>query len=104
MRRAGLEVNRFREAVVRGFAFLVLGRRGSDAVREGFFRQSGEIHQWMYDRYSLSRLLERAGFSGIRRCRAGESDIEGFAGHALEVVGGRERKPDSLYMEASKAG
>jgi hypothetical protein len=104
MRRVGLEATKIREALVGAFAFLLLGKKGSLAVREGFFRRSGEVHQWMYDRYSLARLLETVGFSEARRCSAGESSISGFADYGLEIVEGRERKPDSLYMEARKPG
>src|SRR5262249_38158369 len=32
------------------------------ALQIGRFRSQGDIHQWMYDRYSLARLLEQAGF------------------------------------------
>jgi SAM-dependent methyltransferase len=83
-------------------AFLCLGSRGSSALREGLFRNSGEIHQWMYDRFSMARALERAGFLAIRTCRAGESGIEGFSSYALELVDGQDRKPDSLYIEGRK--
>ena len=104
MRRMGLEATRMREDLVRAFAFLLLGKRGGKGVREGFFRSSGEIHQWMYDRYSLAQLLEGIGFTGAHQSRAGESGITGFAGYQLEILEGRERKPDSLYMEARKPG
>ncbi|MFC5550070.1 hypothetical protein [Massilia aerilata] len=40
---------------------------GSEALRIGAFRLSGEIHMGMYDRYSLGRLLEQAGFTNVRR-------------------------------------
>jgi SAM-dependent methyltransferase len=83
-------------------AFLFLGAEGLAALREGLFRRSGEVHQWMYDRYSLDRALVRAGFSDVRVCRAGESAIPRFADYALEVRDGRERKPDSLYVEARR--
>jgi predicted SAM-dependent methyltransferase len=84
------------------FAFLFLGARGSSALREGLFRNAGEVHQWMYDRFSLGRALERTGFRSIRVCRAGESEIADFARYQLEFSAGRERKPDSLYMEGRK--
>ena len=81
---------------------LVLGHDGVSALRAGLFRQSGEVHQWMYDRFSLAWALRRAGFASIQRRLAGESDIPGFARYDLEFVDGRERKPDSLYMEGRK--
>ena len=71
-------------------------------MREGLFRNGGEVHQWMYDRFSLPRVLRRAGFASVGKRLAGESDIPGFAGFELEIIHGRERKPDSLYVEGRK--
>jgi hypothetical protein len=56
----------------------------------------------MYDRVSLKRLLEECGFTHVRVCTAYESRIEGFASYGLDIVDGRVRKPDSLFMEAIK--
>ena len=67
------------------------------------FRLSGEIHQWMYDRYSLGKLLKDAGFEDIKLCRANESRIPNFNNYFLDIeTDGSVRKPDSLFMEASK--
>ncbi len=69
----------------------------------GRFRQSGEIHQWMYDRYSLSKLLAETGFTNIEVCRAGQSEIRNFNAYHLDVEpDGSIRKPDSLFVEARK--
>ncbi len=69
----------------------------------GSFRLSGEVHQWMYDRLSLSRLLAAAGFGQIRLCSAAESAIPEFATYQLDTdETGTVRKPDSLFMEATK--
>lgn len=91
-----------REAAAIAFVFLFLGRRGEAALREGLFRNGGEVHQWMYDRFSMARALGQAGFSGIENRAAGESGIPRFATYHLEVVNGSERKPYSLYMEARR--
>ena len=82
--------------------FLFLGREGREALREGLFRRGGEPHQWMYDRFSLRRALEQAGFSDVRVCVADDSGIQDFARFGLETRDGRPRKPDSLYVEARK--
>jgi hypothetical protein len=58
----------------------------------------------MYDRFSLQRALQQAGFVDARVCAADESAIPGFAAFGLETAGGRPRKPDSLYVEARKPG
>jgi SAM-dependent methyltransferase len=68
------------------------------------FRASGELHRWMYDRYSLSELLRRAGFRDIAPRSAGESAIPNFLSYNLEITPeGAVRKPDSLFMEAAKS-
>ncbi|SLM46409.1 SAM-dependent methyltransferase, type 11 [Nitrospira japonica] len=79
------------------------GARGRQAMQEGLFRQSGEIHRWMYDRFSLRRLLEQAGFQQIHTRTAFESRIPAFATFGLDVLDGRVRKPDSLFMEAVRS-
>ncbi|MGI0482343.1 CmcI family methyltransferase [Geminocystis sp. CENA526] len=69
----------------------------------GYFRESGEIHQWMYDRFSLSRLLAKVGFVDIKICQANESCIPNFNSYYLDVLpDGRVRKSDSLFMEGMK--
>jgi len=69
----------------------------------GKFRRSGEIHQWMYDRYSLHKLLESAGFTEIEATTADRSLIPDFNNYCLDIEkDGNIRKPDSLFMEARK--
>jgi predicted SAM-dependent methyltransferase len=83
-------------------ARITLGRQGYQDLKEVLFRRSGEVHQWMYDRVSLQRLLESHGFEQVRRCTAVESRIPDFAGYELDALDGEVRKPDSLFMEATK--
>ena len=67
------------------------------------FRASGEVHKWMYDRWSLRVLLENTGFHEIKVCAASESRIPDFARYGLDLnADGSVRKPDSLFMEARK--
>jgi len=73
-----------------------------NAFKIGQFRLSGEIHSWMYDSVSLSRLLKTVGFSEIREVNANESRIPDWNSFGLELVGAEIRKPDSLFMEAVK--
>jgi len=81
---------------------LAAGRSASDSFRRGCFRDGGEVHQWMYDRYSLRRLLNQAGFVDIQLCSADESRIAGYENYSLDMHNGVVRKPDSLFVEASK--
>lgn len=82
--------------------YLLGGAEFKEYFKTGLFRHSGEIHYWMYDRYSLTRLLKNNGFSEIKICEAHESRIPGFNCFGLDVVNGIVRKPDSLFMEAVK--
>ena len=69
----------------------------------GRFRLSGEIHQWMYDRYSLAESLRQVGFGDVKSCCADESQIPKFASYFLDIEpNGSIRKPDSLFMEGLK--
>jgi predicted SAM-dependent methyltransferase len=68
----------------------------------GKFRLGGEVHQWMYDAYSLGALLRHVGFSNIQTCNAFTSRLDSWASFGLDTVNGVVRKPDSLFMEATK--
>lgn len=81
---------------------LVAGKEVKQAFEEGVFRNTGEIHRWMYDRFSLKRMLEQAGFVNVRVCRADDSLIPNFGSYSLDMVDNKIRKPDSLFMEAIK--
>lgn len=73
------------------------------AKTEMTFRNSGEVHRWMYDRLSLAALLRAAGFEDIQVCTAAYSSIKDFSSYCLDThEDGSTRKPDSLFMEARK--
>lgn len=81
----------------------LLGQDAREALQIGQFRLSGEIHHWMYDRYSLARLLTQGGFVNLRQCGPAESVIPGWASFHLDTEpDGSTYKPDSMYMEAEK--
>ncbi|MEI6398659.1 MAG: methyltransferase domain-containing protein [Pseudomonadota bacterium] len=80
--------------------YLVGGRQAYDAFHIGLFRTSGEVHQWMYDRFSIRLLLERVGFSDVRILSAFESQIPEFSKYSLDAINGEIRKPDSFFIEA----
>lgn len=76
---------------------------GSQIKKMSLFRMSGEVHQWMYDRYSLKKILRETGFVNIRQCGADESEIPAFNSYLLDIESnGNVRKPDSFFMEARK--
>lgn len=73
------------------------------ALAIGYFRLGGEVHQWMYDRFSLSDLMGRAGFCEIKIMPPGQSQIPGWEGFFLEVgADGSIHKPDSIILEGVK--
>ena len=78
-------------------------KQAAHYMRLGKFRSSGEIHQWMYDGYSLGKLLSEASFTKIVKQTAFKSNISNWKTYAfLDVEEGKVRKPDSLFMEAFK--
>ena len=69
------------------------------------FRNSGEVHQWMYDSYSLGALLAAVGFTEICVQTPTKSYLDDWPGFHLDTEpDGRIYKPNSLYMEAKKMG
>jgi len=67
------------------------------------FRHSGEVHQWMYDRFSLARLFRRAGLQAIQQRSARESAISNWQDYHLDVTpDGTVNKPDLIFMEGVK--
>ena len=68
----------------------------------GKFRLEGEIHQWMYDRYSLSNLLRSKNAGNIQVKNAFTSNIADWSKYELDGIGDVARKPDSLFIEAVK--
>lgn len=87
-----------RELLVKG----ILGKE-YNLLQIGRFRQSGEVHQWMYDRYSLAVLLKKCGMENIVQRTARESYIPDWPSFNLDTEpDGTIYKPDSLFMEAIK--
>lgn len=77
-------------------------RRLENLVR-GDASQTGEIHRWMYDSYSLEKLLAQVGFKDIRVQTPFTSRIAGWTSFNLDTdADGTIDKPDSLYMEGVK--
>jgi predicted SAM-dependent methyltransferase len=91
--------NVFRELLIK----TLLGKE-YNALLIGRFRKSGEVHQWMYDRYSLKKLLNKCGFVEITECTAIDSRIQDWQSFHLDTdPDGSVYRPDSIFMEAGKA-
>lgn len=82
---------------------VALRSRDKRALEIGRFRLAGEVHQWMYDRYSLARLLSSVGFHEARLQDATTSLIPDWTSYNLDTTpDGHVIKPDLLFMEALK--
>lgn len=82
---------------------LILSPSEIESLKIGQFRQSGEVHQWMYDHYSLKVLLQECGFRDIIQRDATESYISGWIDFNLDTEPDKMiYKPDSIFMEAIK--
>lgn len=68
----------------------------------GNFRLGGEVHMWMYDRYSLSRLLVQSGFDDVIIQSPYKSSIPGWSKFELDVKDDFVYDPSSLFIEARK--
>ena len=88
----------------RGVVRILAGKEAAIAFHEGCFRRfSGEVQWRVYDQYSLTRDLLAIGFTDIRKCHFDESRIPNFKNaHFDGDEDGVERKPESLYLEATK--
>ena len=95
-------IQRFRESLARFCVKKLLGVAALKSFEEGIFRSQGEIHRWMYDRFSLRELCQECGFKNFRVCQADESQIRNFRNFELDSTKGRVRKPDSLFVECEK--
>jgi SAM-dependent methyltransferase len=71
------------------------------ALKIGNFRLDGEVHQWMYDRYSPKKLLISAAFSNYEVKSFTTSEIPNWLNFELEVKNGVIYKPHSLFVEAN---
>jgi predicted SAM-dependent methyltransferase len=89
---------RWREGLLR----LFLGNE-FEALQIGRFRKGGEIHQWMYDSYSLGKLLADCGFIKAITRNANDSYLSNWSSYNLDTEpDGGVYKPDSLFVEAIK--
>ena len=79
-----------------------MGKHGLKSFDEGLFRSCGEIHRWMYDRYSLKHLCQQRGFIKFRVKSATDSEIENYRNYRLDAEGSSVLKPDSLFVECRK--
>lgn len=91
-----------RERLAKLAVYLVAGPTMAGHFQEAAFRAQGEIHQWMYDRLSLTERLRSVGLTQLAVRSFSESSIPEFAAYQLDGSRGTPHKPDSLYFEGIK--
>ncbi len=63
----------------------------------------GDIHRWMYDKYTLKELLLKTGFRDIQVESQSTGRIQGWTDFCLDTnEDGSIYKPNSIYVEAIK--
>lgn len=78
-------------------------RRKVENLVLGDARQRGETHRWMYDRITLTDVLERAGFTGVTVVDEATSAIVAWDVVDLDRrADGEVYKPGSIYVEATR--
>ena len=82
--------------------WLVTSALMSSDAKVGRFRRSGELHLYLHDIFSLTRILKRAGFIELSRENAYASTILDWRKYNLDIVDEIVDAPVSLYMEAKK--
>lgn len=81
-------------------------RRPEGPASKTVASNTGELHKWMYDSFSLARAVTQAGFVNVRCCPFNVSTIPGWDYFALDALANdptRPRKPHSLYLEGEKS-
>jgi len=90
---------------IREKLLMLLLNQEYDLLKVSRFRNSGEVHQWMYDSYSLGALLKKVGFTEICIQTPTSSYLDAWQSFNLDTEpDGSIYKPNSLYMEAKKTG
>lgn len=74
----------------------------SPVAQAGAFRLGGEVHMWMYDRYSLPRLLRSCGFTDVKQQDPYTSDIPEWSKYELDVKDGNVFDTTSIFFEGTK--
>ncbi len=87
---------------IRNILHVIFKNEVNNAEKIGSFRLGGEIHQWMYDRYSIKRLLENNGFIQFQICDGKKSNVPNWNKFNFESENEILLKPDSLIVEAKK--
>jgi len=98
--RLGIDIKKH---IIRKILKLLIGEKRYLTLQIGKFKLSGETHQWMYDSFSLKRLLKIIGFKQIVVRDAVTSYLNNWKEYNLDTeADGTIYKPESNYIEALK--
>ena len=100
--RLKIRIQRTKTNLARWLLRRLMGKEALRSFDEGLFRNQGEIHRWMYDRYSLKELCTARGFADFKVQSASDSSIDAYESFELDSENGNVRKPDSLFVECRK--
>ena len=100
--RIGSRIEKAKHDLTRWIIRRLMGKDALRSFDEGLFRNQGEIHRWMYDRFSLKTLCADRGFTEFKVQTATNSSIEDYESFELDSDGRNVRKPDSLFVECRK--
>ena len=79
---------------------MILSEAEYKALNIGLFRNRGEVHKWMYDKYSLTKLLSDIGFKSIETKDPYSSNIPFWENYEFDIKANIVLNPHSLYIEA----
>jgi predicted SAM-dependent methyltransferase len=99
---SSIEIKKSIISKIKDIIKIIIGSSNTNIEQKLDFRESGEIHQWMYDKYSAQQLLNKLGFRNIQITGAHESYISSWHQYNLDTFDGIIRKPDSIFVEAVK--
>lgn len=91
-----------RDLIMNKLIGMLLPKRYKEYYQLGVFRKQGEIHQWMYDRFSLSRLLQQHQLTDVSVFSADKSLLTNWEPEGLDIEKGNIYKPNSLFVEGKK--
>ena len=74
--------------------------RQIERLFRGDARNQGHLHRWMYDRYSLAKLIYNQGFKDVRVFSFDRSYISQYEKINLDEADGKPYHSHSLYMDA----
>jgi predicted SAM-dependent methyltransferase len=102
IKKSLLKIDLRPKAIRQFFLKLILTKHEFTCLNIGKFRLGGEIHYWMYDRFSLKTILQENGYEQIEIMSAFTSSIPDWNLYELDIKKGKVYDPNSLFIEGKK--